>query len=151
MADIAVPYTLETPAGTIDFNDGSADQFYIGEIQGLGTAPIRTPVDNAPQAHGGLVHNFWKAARNITIEGVFLITSVPQGTQCQAIRNAMEEDLRAALESILQTDGTLTWTPVGLAERELSVRHSVPLECPHQDAFLLRAFNFGLIAANPDW
>jgi hypothetical protein len=151
MADIAVVYTLTTPGGTITFNDGGADQFYITEIQGLGSAPIRTPIDNAPQAHGGLVHDFWKAARNIVVEGVFLITSVPQGTQCQALRNDMEEDLRAALESILQADGTLAWTPTGLTARSLTVRHSVPLECPHQDNYLLRAFNFGLVAADPDW
>lgn len=151
MADIAVQYTLTTPGGTINFNDGSADQFYITEIQGLGSAPIRTPIDNRPLADGGLVHDFWKGPRHVLIEGVFFITSVPQGQRCQEIRNEMEEDLRVALESLLQDDGTLAWTPVGQAARSLTVRHEVPLECPHQENYLLRAFNFGLIAANPDW
>jgi hypothetical protein len=151
MADVAVQYTLSTGGGTVNFNDGSADQFYITEIQGLGTPQIRTPIDNAPQAHGGLVHNFWKGPRHIIVEGIFLITSVPLGRVCQEIRNDMEEDLRAALDSIYQTDGTFTWTPVGHAQRSLSVRHDVPLECPHQDNYLLRAFTFGLVAADPDW
>lgn len=151
MADVAVQYTLSTSGGNITFNDGTDDQFYITEIQGLGTPSIRTPIDNAPQAHGGLVHNFWKGPRHIIVEGIFLITSVPQGTQCQAIRNDMEEELRAALDSIYQADGTLTWTPVGQAARSLSVRHEIPLECPHIENYLLRAFNFGLVAANPDW
>ena len=151
MADVAVPYTLTTNGGNIDFNDGGADQFYITEIQGLGSAPVRAPIDNAPQAHGGLVHDFWKGPRHIIVEGIFLITSVPQGTLCQAIRNDMEEDLRTALESCLQADGTFAWTPLGQAARSLTVRHDVPLECPHQDNYLLRAFNFGLVAADPDW
>lgn len=152
MADIAVAFTLSTPGGTVNFNDGSDDQFYITEITGLGTPVLRTPSDSQPQAHGALLHNFWKRERAIGVEGVFLITSVPLGGgSCQAIRNDMEEDLRVALESILQADGTLSWTPVGQGARSLAVRHSVSLECPHAENYLLRTFNFGLIAADPDW
>jgi hypothetical protein len=152
MADISVPYTLTTPAGTITFNDGSADQFYITGETGLGTAPRRTPIDSVPFGDGALVHTFWKDARQVTIEGVFLVTSVPCGSAMVAIWNAMEEDLNDALESIGGgTDGTLAWTPSGLSARSLSVRHNVPMENPHLENFSLRGFNFGVIAGDPNF
>lgn len=148
MPDIAVEYTLDTPGGTITFNDGADDQFYITEI--TMTTPLRTPVDPAPLDDGGLVHDFWLEARPVAVEGVFLITSVPLGSGlCQQIRNEMEADLEAALQSILRADGTLTWTPVGQVEHALTVRYHRAAEYPHIENYLLRAFNFGLIAADP--
>src|SRR5512146_382273 len=100
MADIACTYTLTTPAGTIVFNDGSEDQIYIQGITGLGSAPIRTPIDDVPYGDGSLGHNFWKAGRHIIIEGVFFVRSVPCSPAMVTIWNEMEEDLRLALESI---------------------------------------------------
>jgi hypothetical protein len=155
MPDIACPYTLTTSGGTIAFNDGSADQFYIQQISGLGSAPIRAPIDDVPYGDGSLGHNFWKGGRHLIIEGVFLVTSVPCGTAQVTIWNEMEEDLRVALESIAgltTATGTLVWTPTGAAgSNTLTVRHDVPMECPPDQNFLLRAFSFGLFSASPDW
>lgn len=154
MPDIACEYLLATPGGNITFNDGSTDQFYIGNILGLAGTTLRTPQDDVPYGHGGIGHNFWRGARHITIEGSLLILSVPCGNQMNEIRNEMEDDLLTALESIgaLTTDtGTLDWTPQGLSARQLTVRYEVPLECPHDQNFLLRNFTFGLVAENPDW
>jgi hypothetical protein len=154
MADIAVPFTLVTPAGTVVFNDGSADQIYISEIQGLGGAPIRSPRDPVPFGHGGLSYNWWEDARPIIIDGVFLITSVLWGDPVIVIRNTMEETLRVALRSIgaLQDDvGTLSWTPQGQTLRQLTVRCDVTVDFGHSDNYLLETFHFGLLADDPDW
>ena len=156
MPDIACPYELVTPAGTITFNDGSADQFYIQDIPtGLAGAPISAPIDEAAFEDGSLSFNWWLRGRLITFDGMFFVTSVRTcGNALVTIWNQMEEDLRAALESTVPdetTVGTLTWTPLGQAERQLVVRNSVPLECSPDQNYLVRTFTFGLFADNPDW
>lgn len=85
------------------------------------------------------------------MEGSILIQSVPWGARCLPQRNAMEEALIDALESILQADGTLSWTPAGLAARSLTVRHNVPLEFAPQENYMIMGFVFGLVSADPDW
>jgi hypothetical protein len=155
MPDIACVYTLTTPNGTIIFNDGAIDQFYIQGITGLGTPPIRAPIDDVPYGDGSIGHNFWKGGRHIAIEGVFLITSEDCGVNLVGAWNLMEDDLRIALESIAAlttATGTLVWTPTGTTPaRTLIVRHDVPLECPPDQNFTIRNFSFGLFAADPTW
>ena len=155
MADIACPYTIVTPARTINFNDGATDQFYIQGITGLGSAPVRAPIDDVPYGDGGIGHNFWKGGRHIVIEGLFLVTSVDCGPEQVGIWNDMEDSLRIALESIAATTtdtGTLVWLPQGqILYRVLGVRHDQPLECPPDQNFTVRNFSFGLFAENPDW
>lgn len=154
MADLAVPYTLATPAGTVTFNDGSVDQTYITSIIGLEGAPVRAPVDDMPYGHGGLWHNFWEGPRHIIVDGLFLIQSVRNCDAEMALRNQMEDDLRVALRSIASVvadTGTLTWTPRGMSTRVLTVRHDVQLDCPEDQNYMVRTFHFGLVAADPDW
>jgi hypothetical protein len=151
MADVAVPFTLTTPAVTLVFNDDSADQYYITEIAGLGVPPIRAPIDNVPLGDGGLVHDFWKGPRHIAVEGVLLIQSTRIQDDIVDIRNQMEDDLIDALESILRADGTLAYTPTGASARSWTVRHDIPLDFRHVENYLLESFSFGLVAAEPDW
>ncbi len=155
MPDVAVPYLLSTPAGLLTFNDGTADQFYIQSITGLDGASIRAPVDAVAYGDGGRSYNFWKGAREMLFEGIFLVTSVPICPQAVAIWNQMEEDLRLILASIAATDadtGSLTWTPTGMpSSNTLTVRNDVTLECAPDQGFLTRTFHFGLRADNPDW
>lgn len=152
MTDVAVPHVWVTPAGTITFNDDSANQFYIEEIEGLDGAPIRAPIDNRPQTDGGLVHDFFKGPRHFTVSGTLLIQSTRIQTSIQAIRNQMEEDLFDAHASVQQADSTWSWTPLGLSARTLTgVRGDVPFTTRHIDNFLNVAFFFGLVAADPDW
>lgn len=154
MADVGVPYVLTTPAGTVTFNDGTADQFYITEIQGLGGTPIRAPMDDVPFGHGGLWYDFWEAARPIAVDGIFLITSTRVMNAVVVIRNQMEEVLRTYLRSIasLTADtGTLAWTPQGQSARMLTVRNNVPVDFVHEDNYVTESFHFGLVAADPDW
>ena len=151
MADVGVQYVLTTGGGTVYFNDDSADQIYITEVDGLGGAPIRAPIDEVPFGDGGIVHDFWKGPRHIIVDGVFLITSTRKQDSIVAIRNTFEEDLRAALESILQADGTFAWSPQGQGARSLTVRHDVQLDFGHDQNYQLETFHFGLVAGNPDW
>lgn len=151
MADVGVTYTLTTGGGTVVFNDGSADQIYITEIQGLGGAPIRAPIDPVPYGDGGIVHSFWKGPRHVIVDGIFLITSTRVQDSVVQIRNDFEEDLRIALESCLSADATFTWTPQGQPERTLTVRNDVPVDFAHGENYLLVTFSFGLVAADPDW
>lgn len=158
MADVAAIYTLTTPGGTITFNDGQlrdgTDKFWIQIIHGLEGAPLRTPIDNAPHTDGGLVHPFLRAARPVVIEGLFIPESVgfpSQGDACVQAQNEMEDELLTALESIVDVDGTLAWTPLGLGARSLTVRSNVPLETSPAENYAVRNFVFGLIAANPAW
>jgi hypothetical protein len=155
MPDLAVPYTLVTPAGTVVFNDGDADQFYIQDIQGLDGAPIRAPVDDAPFTDGGLSYNFWKGARHIVFDGMFLVTSVPPCPAAVAIWNEMMDELREALDSISATiadTGTLSWSPTGLGlTRTLVVRNDVALETSPDQNYQARTFTFSLRADDPVW
>lgn len=155
MADLSCVYELVTPSGTILFNDGDLrtndDLYWISEIEGLDGATIRAQVDNAPQTHGGIVHTFWKGPRQITMQGAIVIQSVPFGAACLTVRNEMEDDLRVALDSILQDDGTLTWTPEGQSERSLLVRHNIRLDFTPQEGYVIMGFTFGLISADSDW
>src|SRR3990167_286210 len=151
MADVGVPYALATPARTIPFNDDSADQYYITEIGGLAVPTIRAPIDNVPLGDGGLVHDFWKGPRHLSIEGVLLIQSTRVQDTVVDIRNQMEDALVFVLESILRADGTLTYPPTGAGARSLTVRHDIPLEFRHVENYLLISFTFGLVAAEPDW
>ena len=153
MADLSCVYTLATPGGTISFNDGDLhtldDLYWIQTIQGLDGAPIRAPIDNAPQAHGGLVHAFWRGPRHITMEGVIFVQSIPLGGPCLTIRNAMEDALRVALESTHQANATLSWTPTGGSAKTLTVRNDIPVEYAPQENYAIVSFTFGLVAANP--
>lgn len=155
MADLACVYTLSTPGGTIRFNDGDLktldDLYWIANIAGLDGAPIRAQVDNAPQAHGGIVHTFWKGPRHVTMEGSILIQSVPWGGFCLVERNEMEDDLRVALESTVQSSGTLSWTPAGQSAHTLTVRNDIPVEFTPQEGYVITGFTFGLVSASSDW
>lgn len=155
MADLATVYTLTTPGGTITFNDGDLhtldDLYWIATIEGLDGASIRAPVDNAPQAHGGIVHTFWKGPRHITFQGHILIQSVQWGGSCLVERNAMEEALRIALESTHQSNATLAWTPAGLSARSLTVRNDIPVEYTPEESYMIMGFTFGLVSAASDW
>lgn len=154
MADYSVVYSLATAGGTVLFNNGDLrtldDLYWVQNIRGLDSPSLRTPVDDAPQAHGAIIHNFWKGARHVGFEGELFVQSVPPSA-CQAVLNGMEAALRAALESILQTNGTLTWTPSGGGAESLSVRYEISLEISPNNDYATRSFTFGLIAGSPDY
>ena len=79
-----------------------------------------------------------------------MIRSTKVQNQIRIIRNDMEAELLAALDSIESTPGTLTWTvPMtsGPDARSLSVLVHIP-DCEFS-GIELKTFVFGLIAADP--
>ena len=151
MADLTVVYSLATPAGTILFNNGTfgggsiTNLYWISAIHGLDSPTIRAPVDDKPFGDGGLVHKFWKGPRRVGFDGNIIIQS--NIVDCRAALNVMESALTAALDSILQADGTLTWTPTGGSGKSLTVRYEVPLDIQPADDYKTRTFTFGLVSA----
>jgi hypothetical protein len=152
MTDIGVAYTLTTPGGTITFNSGAADQYYLNKTPGLHGIQARVPVDKVPYGDGGIVHPSWKEPRHFTLEGSLLILSTHVETAIVAVRNDMEEDLEAAAESILApASGTLAWTPTGKSARSLTVHlDEQGLQWEHVDNYQVLDFVLALVAADPD-
>lgn len=142
MAEISAVYTL---AG-LTFNASSGDTYFISAITGLDGPAIRSTVDDAPQTDGGLVHTSFLGARHVTVEGVLVVRSAVTESGVVAARNALEDALLSALESILNADGTLAWTPTGGSGKTLTVRYEVP--CQFSGGWQ-KSFTFGLVAADP--
>lgn len=160
MADVASQYTLTTSGHTIQFNDYGDDKFnmygpdeyYLTDIKGLDSPPRRTPTDNAPQTHGGLIHPRLKGPRVVTMEGALMIRSTKILNQVRVIRNDMEKELLDALDEIEDTSGTLDWDvelTSGIESRSLDVYVHIP-DCEFS-GIELKTFVFGLIAGNPTW
>jgi hypothetical protein len=144
MAEYSCPITLATGAGTITFN-GTGDVYMLvpEQCDGLDSPETRVNVDDRPQIHGGIKFPTLKKARHIVLAGYLL----PASNEADD-RNAMEDALLAALDSILDTDGTLTQTPSGGSSRSLTVQSTIGLKCV---GGYLKTFSFGLVAADPDW
>ena len=152
MTDIAVVHTFVTPGGTITFNSGAADQYLLNAIPGLGGTTARVVIDKVPYGDGGIYHPAWKDTRHFQPSGSLLIQSTRVQNEIVEIRNTMEAALLAAYESILNANGTWSWTPQGLSSRTLTVRRDAqPCEFEHVDNFQIVDFSFGLVAVSPDW
>ena len=149
MAELSIVYTLTTPGGTVQFNTG-ADVHRITNITGLSGAPRRITVEPMPQGHGGIVFPGKKGPRHITVDGEWRATS--NLLTIRALVNGLENTLRAALDTIIDADGSWSWTPTGGSSRSLTVRNDQELQRRFQpDKPTIPAFIFGLVAANPDW
>lgn len=162
MADTTLEYTLSLPSlSPIVFNENGLrygdgqDGFFLTNILGLDGAPLRTPNDNAPQTHGGLVHDRYKGPRPTTWEGRIYVQSVWSGDAIAAIRENMKNLLIFAMDDLLvaATPGVMSWTPRGGSPISLEVLAQIPVETtidPREEAQVGMTFSFGLISANPD-
>ena len=155
MADLQASYTLTTGGGNVTLNGGSlgtsSDLYWVSAIHGLDGPTLRTPIDDVPFGDGGLIHKFWKGPRHPQFEGSLIVQSVPFGSSgCQEALNDLEDALNAALDSIIQTAGTLSWTPDGGGAQSMSVYYEVPLDIQPIENFALRSFSFGLVSASAD-
>lgn len=140
--------TLTTPARTITLNAASGDTYLVDPTQssGLDMAPVRANVEDRPQTDGGLVHDAFLGAREITLSGVLYIVSATTEAGAVTARNTLADNLEAALFSILRADGTLQYTPTGGSSQTLTVRCDVA--CTFPGGFF-KQFIFGLAAADP--
>lgn len=158
MADYTTTYTLSTGGGTIIFNDGQLgnnsldDLYWISTIHGLDGPTLRVPIDDVPFGHGGVVHRSWKGPRHPIFEGSLVVQSVAFGSSsCQEILDDMEDDLNAALDSILApTAGTLSWTKANGNSSSISVFYEVTLDIQPENNYVTRSFSFGLVSESAD-
>lgn len=154
MADLCCPYAV---AGiTINNATAGADRLVLDSdgVTGLDGAPVRSQVDPRGQTAGGIVHPKLLGARIITFKGFVHIQSVEPDERIPYLTaiNALEAAVVSALEGILNSASTLSWTPTGAAARSISVTYGVPGQEIQFTGEMLpgeRTFSFGLIAAIP--
>lgn len=156
MADLCCAYSI---AGiTINNTAAGADRlltsFENGQITGLDGAPVRSQVDLLAVTNGGIVHTKYYGPRIITFAGEVHIQSVTDAmtTAYLTAMNTLEANVITALQGILNTPSTLSWTPTGLSARSISVTYGVPgQEIQFQGPMLPgeRTFSFSLVAALP--
>jgi len=155
VADIGVTYTLDTTQPDIVFNQGvepfdGTDKYYLTEIRGLDSPTLRTPMDPVPLGDGALIHPFWYGATQISFEGVIIVNSVSIMDDIVEVRNTMTAALKAALDSIKQVPGTLTFTPQGLGAQSISgLYYEVGLQTGRTDNNYTYTFSFGLVTGTP--
>lgn len=151
MADVSTEYVLTTGGGNITFNDGVlgdlTDKYWLTSINGLDGPVIRAPVDLVPFGDGGIIQTFRKGPRRVVFDGMLLIESSRSQALCQTLRNDLVDDLDAALDSILTTPGTLSWTPAGQSALSLSVFYEIGFSVNYSDNYAVANFSFGLISA----
>jgi hypothetical protein len=147
MATYSSSATLTTGGGTITLNAGTGDTYWNDPTQcaGLDMAPIRSTVDDKPQTDGGIVHPMFFGARHITLGGDLVVRSSGTEAGYLAARAALEQNLIAALTSIMNADGTYSWDDGGTTR-------TVTVRCDQQAVIAgtwLKSYVFGLVAANP--
>ncbi len=149
MAEYSAPATLVTPGPTITFNAASGNTLYLDPemCSGLDGGPIRRTIEDAPMTDGALVFPSRKGGRHIVIGGWVHVTTGATESDYRTNREALVDNLRLALESIENADGTYTWTPIGGA-RALTVQADIPVTT---NGAFQKKFVFGLIAADPTW
>jgi hypothetical protein len=152
MADTCVAYSF---AG-LTINHASADclhtDFEEGQILGLDGAPVRRQIDPRGQAEGGIAFPALLAHRIITFQGKVLIRSVETSSDAgyMAAVNAVEAAATSALEGVLNTPTTLSWTPTGGSAKSISCLYGVPGgEFQPTGNMLDRSFTFQLLATDP--
>ena len=162
MADPTLVYTLNLPTlSDVVFNanglrpgDGQ-NGLFLNRVLGLDGAPLRTPNDNAPQTHGGILHDRYKGPRPTTWEGRVFCQSVFTGDAIAAMRETFRQLLIAALDDLLDagSPGTMTWTPRGGSAESIPVLAQVPVETeidPSEPPQVGMSFTFGLMSSDPD-
>jgi len=115
---------------------------------------VRSQVDLLAVTNGGIVHTKYYGPRIITFAGEVHIQSVTDAMTTAYVTaiNTLEAAVITALQGILNTPSTLSWTPTGLSAHSISVTYGVPgQEIQFLGPMLPgeRTFSFSLVAALP--
>jgi hypothetical protein len=127
--------TLVTGGGTITFNAATGNTYLIepGRSSGLDGVVVDKPIDPKGQTDGFLRHAGFEQGSHLLIAGVLVADTV-------ANRNTMMSNLKTALRSIVDTDGTLNFGAGG----SLSVQWEVGVDFPIWSGGV-KGFVFGLV------
>jgi hypothetical protein len=115
MAETSAANSLVTPAGTLTLNGASRPRLLVTGLPGFDSPQLRVTVDNMPQGSGAIGHNAPWAARHFDLVALMDVDSA-------ADRATLDDDLKAAIETIRDADGRYYFTPSGKAQRFCTVR-----------------------------
>lgn len=152
MADTCAVYTLSSLTINATTGDTLLTDFDGGDITGLDGAPIRSQIDPQGQQSGGIVHEKFFGPRIITFTGAILIRTVTDPSSAAYIGavNSVISSALSALEALLNTPGTLSWTETGGGAHSISVTYGVEGgEFQTTGNMLQKKFSFSLVAADP--
>lgn len=151
MPDVASVYTLTTPGPDIAFNDfelfSEEDGYWLNDIQGLDEPDLRVPRFNKPVTHGTRVLPGFFTGLTPAFVGEYVVQSTVIMDEIRAIRNTMRRNLRDALRSIIDADGTLTWQEPVVGDTidcSLTVRYVERLTGGFESSFAQATFAFSL-------
>lgn len=146
--------SLITPYTTIEFNTNLGNgAMYVHNAEnctGLDGDTVRAAVEDKSQTTGGIVHETLGGPRHIVLNGWICTDDGLSGLAARAQKNTMIRNLQLALRSLRETDeyGTYSWTVYGVGDFSLEVRNDIGLTVT---GGMLKAYNFGLVAPNPDY
>lgn len=119
-------YVLVSPRGyRAVFNDPNDADFigYIGGedgLTGLDSPEVRAAMYDLVEQHGALAPYFYHGFRPVTMKVEIYAATIAE-------RNMREGKLHRALNDMMRSEGTLTWTPEGGISQYVSVRKYQPL------------------------
>src|SRR6266498_4104940 len=137
--EFGVPAALDTPNGTIAFNDfASASYYRLTEFQLA--SPLRKSIDNLAATDGAIVGPGVRGAAFPSLVGQIVDGGV------LATRSSLLDKIRAWPDSISTVEGTLRWTPSGKTERRMAV---TLLDDVATRGDILKEFRLALVAEDP--
>lgn len=113
-----IPFRIETAEGTLTFNADSGQQLLLQhERCSAGPVPLRDGADNMPQADGSIINTPFKPGYQMVLVFELWQDGKPAWYQ---YRRLIWEDVTLKLNSMLNADAQVFWTPSGgYAERSL--------------------------------
>jgi hypothetical protein len=149
VAEIAIPFELETPEGVLAFNPAAgANGFYLMEVSGLDGAAVRASAVDRPQSDGAILFDsFWGALTPVL--GGYVKCAQPGDSEATAIaaRRDLIDDFLAHCHALLRADGILRYTPSGESERRLEAVRL--FERPDISGGLTKQFQLALVTGDP--
>ena len=135
MPEIGIPVTLETPRGTLTFNNfTSANHLRLTDFKL--NAGVRSAVEAIPRRDGSIVPDAFRNGATPILEGEIKTADLTW-------RADMQDEIRAHGVSLLRADGILRWTPTGKSTRRLVVRC---LEDPQDGGRFIKTFQLALVS-----
>jgi hypothetical protein len=139
--EYGIPVTLETPRGTLTFNDFAADDHYRLSAFEL-NKPLRKAVVGAPVTDGALVFPGYDEAAHPILEGQIKTADL-------TVRSTMIDRIRAWPRSLKGVEGILRWTPTGKATRRMLVELLEDVPVRGAPGSIIKTFQIALVAAEP--
>jgi hypothetical protein len=151
--ETGTPQSLETPAGTLTFNDfttfSTSGTLMITKITGFHPR-IRNPIDSRAGKAGAILHPFLPGERIFTLEGLILCKD-------NATRSALEDTIRGKVASCLAADARYHFTPSGFSARFIVARAYDQIEITDAQtgssavspSSVLKMFTITLVAGDP--